>query len=781
MFKKAVCLVLLVLTLVTYAVPFAAHSADGDQYPFTDVPKWASKAVGRMYQRGYMNGISDTLFGSSNVITRGMFALILAKIADAELGPKNVTTFDDVPANKYYTAAVNWAFENGIISGSGNGKFMPNSPVTREQALVMLRALGDYLDYDVTYEDPTLLILYHDNGKISKYAKRAVAWGVDYGLISGDGDYALNPKKAATRAEMAVILNKFLDYTVTPPIVPPNIYTVTFVNWNGDVLYTDHVAEGKTASYRAESPSRLPEGKYEYVFTGWDKEIKETPVESNITFVAEYKKQTRHLKIQFVNWDGKLLYSTTILYANSVTYSGPAPKRPNDAKYMYSFTGWDKKLGPLYDDTTFYAQYDAIPLDVKVTFVNWDGKTIWSTTVKYGTKPVYKGPTPTKAPDSKYSYVFAGWDREFTPIYDATVYKAQYTKKDRTVKVSFVDWDGRVISSYELKYGATASFTGTAPVREYDGTYEYTFIGWDKAFTALYDDTIYTAQYKAFKKRNIHDDVLSANGIDFNGRNGYVVNPTLWKNLNNVLYDRGERDVGLYVVDLETNMTIGYHAKKQFWAACTVKAPMAMVAYKRAEQGAFSLDNTYWTYLERHYCERSGTIQYSAFGTKYKAREVIHRMINISDNVAYYMCQDYVGYRYFNKQMEELGVHTRHSNFDGWGNFTPQELGFIWQEIYRYQGVSNYGKQLYNEFLNGQSDINFIRRGLYSKYPVAHKSGWREERVFNDAGVVMSDHPYILVILMTDNNYTGNVSYMGKVARAVDAIMTDYANYRASN
>ena len=45
----------------------------------------------------------------------------------------------------------------------------------------------------------------------------------------------------------------------------------------------------------------------------------------------------------------------------------------------------------------------------------------------------------------------------------------------------------------------------------------------------------------------------------------------------------------------------------------------------------------------------------------------------------------------------------------------------------------------------------------------------------------MSDPPYILVILMTDNNYTGNVSYMGKVARAVDAIMTDYANYRASN
>jgi len=335
-----------------------AVSADEPPLPFVDIKEshWAYNSVKRLYSMGLLSGISENEFGTGHVMTRAMFATMIAKVVDADTSEVTENHFFDVADGRYYTAPINWAYENGLISGDGNGIFMPDRPITREQVAVLLRTLGDYQNHDVTYEDPKLLSLYHDNGSISNYARSAMAWAVDFGLMSGNEDYALQPRKTATRAEIAVMFAKFLDYADLPPIVPPVIFKVTFKNWNGDVLYTSNVASGENAKYRGETPQHAKDRSYTYTFTGWDKPLDN--ITADTVFTAQYKKADIYYKLSFKNWDGTVLASSTVKAGTTASYNGPTPTKPSDAKYKYTFKGWDKMLVPIFTDTIYTAQFE---------------------------------------------------------------------------------------------------------------------------------------------------------------------------------------------------------------------------------------------------------------------------------------------------------------------------------------------------------------------------------------------------------------------------------------
>ena len=117
------------------------------QHPFTDVPQshWANEAVGYVYENDLMNGVSATMFQPGGSLTRAMFVTILGRMAGAE-EESGESGFADVPAGRGYSAYVAWAAGEGIVDGTGNGCFSPNSPVTREQMATMIARYVDSAD-----------------------------------------------------------------------------------------------------------------------------------------------------------------------------------------------------------------------------------------------------------------------------------------------------------------------------------------------------------------------------------------------------------------------------------------------------------------------------------------------------------------------------------------------------------------------------------------------------------------------------------------------------------
>lgn len=185
---------------------------DGDvELPFQDVPEsaWYRKNVEFVYQNGYMNGTSSTLFSPSQSLTRGMLVTVLYRIeGEPEVAAEDRSYFAD-SQGKYYTDAVGWAKANGIVNGISDTLFGPNNLITRQDAVtIFYRYCINYLGMEDAGTGD--LSGFADSGKVSGYAKAAMTWAVDVGLVNGSrsgSSMVLNPKGNLTRAEAAKILN----------------------------------------------------------------------------------------------------------------------------------------------------------------------------------------------------------------------------------------------------------------------------------------------------------------------------------------------------------------------------------------------------------------------------------------------------------------------------------------------------------------------------------------------------------------------------------------------
>ena len=117
--------------------------------------------------------------------------------------------FSDVPAGQWYSGAVAWAAENGVVTGNADGTFNPNGPITREQMAAILYRYAQQKGYDVSKKAD--LSAFADGGSVSDYAKEAMAWANAAGLINGMDESVLAPGGSATRAQVAAILTRFLQ------------------------------------------------------------------------------------------------------------------------------------------------------------------------------------------------------------------------------------------------------------------------------------------------------------------------------------------------------------------------------------------------------------------------------------------------------------------------------------------------------------------------------------------------------------------------------------------
>lgn len=207
-------LLAVVMVLPSVLIPGMAAEATG----FTDVPEgsWYADAVNYVSEKGYMAGVGDNRFAPNDEVTRAMFVTILARITMAETDG-TVSAFTDVPANKWYTGAVSWAAENGIVNGVGDGMFAPGKSITRQDLCTILYRFVNAMDYELTVgEEKT----FTDSASVSSYAAEAVRYASSVGLIAGYDDGTFRPKATATRAQMAVIimrLARLLDGQIVKP------------------------------------------------------------------------------------------------------------------------------------------------------------------------------------------------------------------------------------------------------------------------------------------------------------------------------------------------------------------------------------------------------------------------------------------------------------------------------------------------------------------------------------------------------------------------------------
>ena len=187
-----------------------SHAAEAPSaLPFTDVSTddWFTDVVRYVYDKGLMTGTSDTEFSPNLTTTRGMIVSILNRL---EGGPTaEAAGFTDVADGDWYAEAVNWAASEGIVNGFEDNTFRPNDPITREQLAAMLMNYAAWKGEDVSARAD--LSGYNDAASVSSWAAETVQWAVAEGLISGMPGNLLEPQGSATRAQVAAILERFLE------------------------------------------------------------------------------------------------------------------------------------------------------------------------------------------------------------------------------------------------------------------------------------------------------------------------------------------------------------------------------------------------------------------------------------------------------------------------------------------------------------------------------------------------------------------------------------------
>lgn len=196
---KRLCALLLALSLLT--LPAGAIYAD------VSVNAWYAPAVDEVSHRGIMNGTSGSTFSPNALMSRGMLATTLNRLAGE---PHSIAglVFQDIQAGTWYIDSVIWCAEKGYMVGTDVTHFSPDLPLTREQlATVLWRYAGK------PGGSATATSAFVDSAAVSSWAQGGVIWCASVGLLNGKPGGRLDPQGVVTRAEMAqVLLNYFIKF-----------------------------------------------------------------------------------------------------------------------------------------------------------------------------------------------------------------------------------------------------------------------------------------------------------------------------------------------------------------------------------------------------------------------------------------------------------------------------------------------------------------------------------------------------------------------------------------
>lgn len=185
--------------------PTPSETPDATPAPFTDITgHWAEKEIGQMAEAGILNGREQGKFCPDETVTRAEFTAILVKVLKLPLLEATGALFTDVPKDSWYAAAVEAAAEQGLVSGTGDGKFAPDREISRQEIAKL--AAAACARYEQEKPPAGSLEQFADSGDIAPWALDAVAAAVGLGLMSGTQTDRFSPEERVTRAQAAVIL-----------------------------------------------------------------------------------------------------------------------------------------------------------------------------------------------------------------------------------------------------------------------------------------------------------------------------------------------------------------------------------------------------------------------------------------------------------------------------------------------------------------------------------------------------------------------------------------------
>lgn len=176
--------------------------------PYTDINRgaWYHTAVHFAIENGIMGGTGNGKFEPGIAVTRGMIAQMIYAM-EGKPRASGRKQFDDVAAGKWYTNAVAFVYANRIMGGYDEKTFGPGDYVTREQLATLLRGYAQYKGRSVAHTAD--IGSFRDASRVSEWAVKGLEWAVADGIIAGRNGNVLAPQERATRAEVAQMLMKF--------------------------------------------------------------------------------------------------------------------------------------------------------------------------------------------------------------------------------------------------------------------------------------------------------------------------------------------------------------------------------------------------------------------------------------------------------------------------------------------------------------------------------------------------------------------------------------------
>lgn len=193
--------------VIKISVSTKTDSAQFKDVTRSNVGTWAADAVDFAYHFGLVSGVSKTEFAPNSPMTRAQLVTVLYRAA----GSPSVTVstnFEDLDVGSYYYSAVVWANVNGIVNGTSDTTFSPDSRLTRQQLAAILYRYARAFGGDTSYIGN--LSHFTDRHQVDTYATTPMIWAVSHEIISGTSDTTLSPLSTATRAQVVVILHRYL-------------------------------------------------------------------------------------------------------------------------------------------------------------------------------------------------------------------------------------------------------------------------------------------------------------------------------------------------------------------------------------------------------------------------------------------------------------------------------------------------------------------------------------------------------------------------------------------
>lgn len=194
---------------ITINVVSKDHSDQFKDVTAADVGIWAANSVDFAYKHKLVSGVEADRFAPNHSMTRAMLVTVLYRAAGS---PQAAVTcnFTDLEEGSYYYDAVVWANSQGVVNGISADRFGPDQPVSRQQIAAILHRYASAVGGDISVPEGASLRYYDDAEKVDKYAEDGMLWATANGIINGTASGTLSPLSNATRAQVVVMLHRFL-------------------------------------------------------------------------------------------------------------------------------------------------------------------------------------------------------------------------------------------------------------------------------------------------------------------------------------------------------------------------------------------------------------------------------------------------------------------------------------------------------------------------------------------------------------------------------------------